>query len=198
MTDAREAKLPVWARNELARLRTQVDHWQREATIGPEDSNTEVYRPEGGNTPLGESPTIRFEIDPWAVSGCGFLDCTVQETPRGRYLEVRSPGGDYVEINPDVTNTIRVRPVHWEQASLMAKTYELTPAETYKLMIAALDVIGSPSKATSQRVRKGVAKGNLLSDPTIRGTAYAKLADVLDEISPGIVDRVFKISEERV
>lgn len=61
------------------------------------------------------------------------------------------------------------------------------------LMIAALDVIGSLSEANY----RGLRKPNRITRPTVRIDAMIALADAVEAIRPGVVDRMYELIREQ-
>jgi hypothetical protein len=63
----------------------------------------------------------------------------------------------------------------------------LTPSEAYDLVVAALDVVADMSPGVYRRIRK---EGSFSSRPGIAPMRLLALADALNAIRPGIVERV--------
>lgn len=66
------------------------------------------------------------------------------------------------------------------------KTFDLTPNEAYRLVLAALDVVASVSAATHKRTRSA----SNTSDPKVRADKLVALVDVIESISPGLALKV--------
>lgn len=71
----------------------------------------------------------------------------------------------------------------------------LTPEQGYALVIAALDVVSGPSLGVHKRCRKAIEAGTSTSYPTVQPRDLVKLVDVLNEIRPGIADKVIADSD---
>lgn len=76
------------------------------------------------------------------------------------------------------------------------KTYDLTGEEAYKLMVAALNVVSSPRKNVYQRIRRAHQTKVPTSNPSVYWEDFMGLANALNEISPGIVERTIDKTEE--
>lgn len=70
----------------------------------------------------------------------------------------------------------------------MSEKFPLTPEQGYRLMIAALDLVSGPSPDLHARLRRDRDRGRASSRPQVRAGDLLHLADVLNELSPGIVD----------
>lgn len=106
MTAPKERKrerLPKWAQDELDSLERSVKWWKALATLGPEDSDTFVWRydPDGsGNKPLGRGETIAFQFgDRWEQRFLVHLD--------GETLDVT--GGNGMSVQPRSWNHVNLR-----------------------------------------------------------------------------------------
>lgn len=90
--------LPKWAKQEIARLERDVEHYKETLRVGPEDSNTFANPYSGAPTPLGKDTIILFQ----APAG----DIRVRLDERGR-LEIH--GGSGIAIHPRATNTVSIQ-----------------------------------------------------------------------------------------
>lgn len=110
--DARLAKLPAWARDEIEHLRRDVDYWTARATAGPEDSDTFAYGDPAharlvDNLPLGRGERIYFVI------GEGERPRTVTahvSAERGALYVSTSGGRDEpMIVEPHASNVVTIR-----------------------------------------------------------------------------------------
>ncbi|GAB3847354.1 hypothetical protein GCM10029963_28700 [Micromonospora andamanensis] len=113
MPDPREAKLPRWARDEMARLRKVAD--QCEARIAeaerqaerarlatdPDGSDT-VLEPYGDEIGLGNGKRVRFRL-PGRDRLRQWVDVRVT-----RYGTVELMGGDALTLHPSASNVLNV------------------------------------------------------------------------------------------
>lgn len=60
--EAREARLPRWARAELEHLRRDLAHARALAVVGAEDSDTFLQVFHDAHRPLGKEAVVRFDV----------------------------------------------------------------------------------------------------------------------------------------
>ncbi|WVX87914.1 hypothetical protein SEA_BERRIE_63 [Arthrobacter phage Berrie] len=104
--EAREARLPAWARQELALLRRDRDFYRDERNAlasnayGPEDSNTKAapYTETPINLPNGASVEFRLGDDHWNV---------IRVRVRDGVLDVNANGG--LLVLPKATNHVDLK-----------------------------------------------------------------------------------------
>jgi hypothetical protein len=114
---AREARLPVWARDLLANLRRQVLEANREAheahlTTKPEDSDTILNPFERRPIGLGRGALVRFNLFDLPLPegryrDDHYIDVRIQESVTGRLpRRVQIMGGGMVLLQPKSGNTL--------------------------------------------------------------------------------------------
>lgn len=106
---ARMARLPSWARQEIERLERTVADLENRIAVGPEDSDTFVVGYSRPDTPLGERTTIRFNLDVDGGGRSGYIEAGIQEGTwaGGRVLVVR--GAESLEILSGSGNMVFIR-----------------------------------------------------------------------------------------
>lgn len=73
----------------------------------------------------------------------------------------------------------------------MTKTYDLTPEQAYRLVLTALDVVGSVSSGVHDRIKRDADDGRVGSNPSVSAKALVALRQVLNDLgSGGLADRV--------
>jgi hypothetical protein len=94
-------KLPVWAQHRIAKLERDVEHYQRELRVGPEDSVVFADPYSEAPRPLGDA-MVAFQLgdDPRDV-------VRVRRSTNGRLLDVN--GGDGLMVMPRASNSIEIK-----------------------------------------------------------------------------------------
>ena len=109
-TDPREAKLPVWARTYIERLRRVAQDAERdrdEARLATNPAESDTVLDAYASIPigLGKSPNVRFRLG--SEERSEWIDVRTHRDHEGKtYVEVRS--GDSLLIRPQVTNVVRI------------------------------------------------------------------------------------------
>lgn len=78
------------------------------------------------------------------------------------------------------------------------RSIDITPEQAYALMVAALDVVGSVSRAVHTRIARDVDAGRGGASPSVRARDLVALRRTLDVIRPGITDKVIGLPKENL
>jgi hypothetical protein len=94
--------LPKFAQDEIRRLRKEVEHWKKEASLGPENSLAFANSYSDAPVPLGPDPDVKF------ILGDKDIRCTIETTHAG-IAELVVYGGDALLIQPRSSNVVHIR-----------------------------------------------------------------------------------------
>lgn len=100
----REAKLPKWARDELGRLRRDLEHERERLAQGPEDSDTFADPYSDTPRPLGRKAHIEFRF-----AEREGVQCYIDHDHNGKPFLYVYGTGIYLAVEPSSANTLRIR-----------------------------------------------------------------------------------------
>jgi hypothetical protein len=99
------SKLPKWAQQEITRLRGSVEHWQRVASVGPDESNTFADPYSDAPRPLGAGTTIEFVM----TTGRKISVALERSSVSGMYDRLYINGDDSIAVFPSAANACSIQ-----------------------------------------------------------------------------------------
>jgi hypothetical protein len=99
-------KLPKWAQTLIAVLESDIRYLKAKVEAGPENSNTFADPHADPPRPLGQSPNIQFMLGRDDLRQ--YIQARIQQDHNGTpYVYIM--GGDSIVIEPQSSNTVRLR-----------------------------------------------------------------------------------------
>ena len=108
IAEAKLARLPLWARQEIARLERDLAH-ARERIAGEPGSACDTFADPYSNPPrpLGEGCSVEFRLGPGERDA---IRCRVERDWKGNAcVDVMSSGNMYLSIEPRSANTCELK-----------------------------------------------------------------------------------------